>query len=67
VTGLLTGLGWLLPFAPFLIAFFFLLRFLIRRRARRRDRRRTAAFPAYTPAPDAADREEEPGEPVQEE
>lgn len=36
VSGLLTGFGWLLPFSPLLIAFFFLGRFLVRRR---RDRR----------------------------
>ncbi len=37
VTGLLTGVGWLLPFAPFLAGLFFLGRFLVRRRARRRS------------------------------
>ncbi|WP_344237369.1 DUF4349 domain-containing protein [Actinocorallia libanotica] len=36
VSGLLTGVGWLLPFSPFLVGLFFLGRFLIRRRARRR-------------------------------
>ena len=36
VSGLLAGVGWLLPFSPFLVGLFFLGRFLIRRRARRR-------------------------------
>ncbi|GAA2727960.1 DUF4349 domain-containing protein [Actinocorallia aurantiaca] len=37
VSGLLTGFGWLLPFSPLLIAFFFLGRFLVRRRRARRQ------------------------------
>ena len=37
VSGLLTGLGWLLPFSPLLIALFFLGRFLARRRRARRQ------------------------------